>query len=110
MSLKIQLAYPLPDPQKFYEAIFSKNKKLFERNGVNTSVSSEPKDRKCYPICASKSLVQPANNGEYVCKNDFCKDCGSVVKERAIEVRRIIETRKELTQAEKDALEISLLV
>ena len=110
MSLRIQLAYPLPDSKKFYETLFSKDGKFFERNGVNTSVSSEPKDRKCYPICASKSLVQTANNGEYVCKNDFCKDCGSVVKERAIEIRRIIETRKELTQAEKDALELSFLM
>jgi len=98
MSLRRQLVYPLPDPKNFYESLFSKDGKIFERNTVKTRptyLSPEPGAKTCSLECSSKdvvfvvdSIVDGEEHGEYVCRNDGCKNCGTVVKEIVFERER----------------------
>ena len=103
MSLRRQVVYPLTDSKVFYENLFSKDGKIFERNVIVTRPSyltSEPQAKKCSPKCSSKSLILDKNNGEYVCGNHSCGNCGTVI------VERLFERPSEITQSERDAVEI----
>jgi len=102
MSL-IPIGVTTSESQRFYEKLFSKDGKIFKRDGMVSKpsyLSSESHTKACSSKCESRSLIHDRDKGEYVCGNNACGNCGAVIAER------LFERPREMTQSERDAVEI----
>ena len=91
---------PFVKPESLYSRVFQEMEYLFERN----SKPKYPKPPNSCSKCATKNVITDAQTGEKVCFNDKCKSSGTVLGREFGRSKDI----REMTQSDRDALEISL--